>query len=85
MPVESTRLSNKGQVVIPHRIRKRFGWEAGVEFTVEAIEGGVALRPVSRLVSTTVEEVYGCLPYRGPRKTLADMESAIRQGAREGR
>lgn len=80
--MESTRLSNKGQVVIPHRLRERFGWDAGVVFTVEPIEGGIILRPVPRTPATTVDEVYGCLPYRGPRKSLKDMEQAIAQGAR---
>ncbi len=80
--MDSTRLSNKGQIVIPHRIRERFGWDAGVEFTVEPIEGGIALRPVARTPATTVDEVYGCLPYSGPRKSLKDMEQAIAQGAR---
>ena len=81
--METTRLSPKGQVVIPHRIRKQFGWDPGVEFAVETIDGGIALRPIRELPPTTVEEVYGCLPYRGPRKSLGDMAEGIRKGARE--
>ena len=38
--MERTKLSSKGQVVIPHRIRDGLGWKAGVEFVVEPIEGG---------------------------------------------
>ena len=83
--MERTRLSNKGQVVIPHRIRKQFGWEAGLELAVEPIEGGIALRPVRGFAPTALDDVYGCLPYRGRRRSLADMERAIQRGAQEAR
>jgi len=81
--METTKLSRKGQVVIPHQIREQFGWEPGVEFAVETIHGGIALRPINELEPTTTEEVCGCLPYRGPRKSLRDMEEGIRKGASE--
>ena len=81
--LETTKLSNKGQIVIPHRIREQYGWKAGVEFTVEGIEGGIALRPVKKIKPTALDEVYGCLPYKGPRKSLADMEEGIHKGARQ--
>ncbi len=83
--MEVTRLSHKGQVVIPHKIRKQFGWEPGVEFTVEQIEDGIALRPIKPLAPTTIEEVFGCLSYQGPKKSLKDMEEGIRKGARQSR
>ena len=81
--METTRLSPKGQIVIPHRIREQHGWDPGVEFAVETIDGGIALRPIVELPPTTVEEVYGCLPYQGPRKSLQDMEEGVRRGARD--
>ena len=81
--METTRLSPKGQVVIPHRIREQVGWDPGLGFAVEIIDGGIALRPIKELARTTVEEAYGCLAYRGPRKTLRDMEEGISKGARE--
>ena len=79
--METTRLSNKGQIVIPHKIREQFGWEPGVEFAVEPIEGGVTLKRIEEADPTTIEEVYGCLHYRGPKKSLRDMEEGIRKGA----
>ena len=33
--MEKTKLSNKGQVVIPKAIRARRGWKPGLEFVVE--------------------------------------------------
>jgi AbrB family looped-hinge helix DNA binding protein len=80
--MERTKLSNKGQVVIPHRIRAARGWDAGVEFVVEPIEGGIALRPIGDATTTTVDEVFGCVEYDGPKKSLQDMEEGIAKGAR---
>ena len=81
--MEKTRLSQKGQVVIPQRIREELGWESGVEFAVERVEGGITLRPLKVFKPTTVEEVFGCLHYKGPKKSLKDMEEGVRKGARE--
>jgi AbrB family looped-hinge helix DNA binding protein len=81
--MEMTKLSHKGQVVIPHRIREAFGWESGVEFAVETIEGGIALRPLKAFAPTTIKEAFGCLQYQGARKSLKDMEEGIRKGAKE--
>ncbi len=33
--MEKTRLSNKGQVVIPKAVRVLHGWKAGLEFAIE--------------------------------------------------
>jgi AbrB family looped-hinge helix DNA binding protein len=81
--MEKTRLSHKGQVVIPYKIRQAWGWKPGVEFAVEPIEGGIALRPIKAFRPTTVEEVFGCLAYQGPKKSLRDMEEGIRKGVRD--
>lgn len=41
--------------------------------------------PPPALPQTRLEDVAGCLACRGPAKTLADMERAIKRGARERR
>ena len=38
--METTRLSNKGQIVVPKRIREAHGWEAGSEFAVSETPDG---------------------------------------------
>ena len=78
----TTRLSNKGQVVIPKSIRAAHGWEPGVEFLVESTSGGIVLKPVKTFGPTKIHEVIGCVPYAGTKKTLEDMEAAIAKGAR---
>ncbi len=81
--MERTKLSNKGQVVIPKHVRAAHGWEPGLEFIVEEMGDSIKLRPVRPYKKTTVEEVLGCIDYRGPRISLKDMEAAIAKGARE--
>jgi len=83
--MEKTRLSNKGQVVIPKAIRELHGWKAGLEFVIENEGDGVRLRPIKAYEETTIDEVIGCTGYRGPRRSLKDMESAIAKGAEESR
>ena len=39
----------------------------------------------TKLPATRIQDVAGCLAYRGKAKTLRDMERAIARGAREKR
>lgn len=62
-----TRLSSKGQVVLPKEVRERHGWRAGTEIEVEDQGEVVVLRPVTpKIRPTTLEELRGCLKYDGP-------------------
>ena len=85
--METTRLSSKGQLVLPKAIRDADHLSEGTEFTVERVPEGVLLRPVRPLPVTRLEDVIGCAGFRGPPRSLADMERAIAQGvkARRGR
>ena len=75
--MHTTRLSSKGQIVLPQSIRTARSWGPGTEFVVEETDEGVLLRPTARFPRTTLDEVAGCLGYRGAPKTLKQMESAI--------
>ncbi len=77
-----TRLSSKGQVIIPKEVRDRHGWRPGVEFEVEDRGDAVVLRPTQLFPPTTVEEVYGCLRYDGPPVTIEEMDEGITQEVR---
>jgi AbrB family looped-hinge helix DNA binding protein len=81
--METTRLSEKGQIVIPKRVRAAHGWEPGLEFAIENSEEGIQLKPIKPFKKTTMKDVLGCIPYKGPRKSLADMKAAIEKGAKE--
>ena len=77
--METTKLSSKGQVVIPKQMRDAHGWQAGTEFTVEATPAGLLLKPRKKgnFKRTTIEEVIGCVDYKGPPRTLEEMDAAI--------
>ena len=83
--MEKTRLSDKGQIVIPKAVRALYGWKPGLEFIVEDAGDGIKLKPLKPYRDTTIEEVIGCVGYKGPRKSLQDMDAAIAQGAKESR
>jgi AbrB family looped-hinge helix DNA binding protein len=77
-----TRLSSKGQVIIPKAVRERHGWQPGVELEVEDRGDVVVLRPANPFPPTTIEEVRGCLKYDGPPHTVEEMHEAIEHEAR---
>ncbi|MFT4624392.1 MAG: AbrB family looped-hinge helix DNA binding protein [Myxococcota bacterium] len=77
-----TKLSTKGQVVLPKEVRDTLGLSTGTELEVEVRDGVVLLRPIRK---TTVDDILGMLPWSGPPKSLDDMEQAIAKGAREQR
>lgn len=76
--METTKLSSKGQVILPAAIRTANQWKAGVEFAVEDTGDGVLLRPLKPFAATTLKEVTGCCAgYTGKAHTLEEMDKAI--------
>jgi AbrB family looped-hinge helix DNA binding protein len=75
--METTRLSTKGQIVLPKGIRASRAWGPGTEFTVEETGDGVLLRPAALFPAADLEEVAGCLRSKRKSKTLAQMRAAI--------
>ncbi len=76
--METTRLSSKGQIILPKSIRDTHRWQPGVEFMVEDTPAGVLLRSAKPLPPTRIEDVAGCLRYTGKSKTLAQIDAAIK-------
>lgn len=72
-----TRMSSKGQVVIPRAIRAARAWAPGLEFEVEETPDGLLLRPVPAFCQTRIEDVIGCVEYAGPRRSLAEMRNTV--------
>ncbi len=83
--METTRLSSKGQVILPKSIRSAHHWEPGVEFVVEDMANGVLLRPIKPFQQTRLEDVIGCTGYKGPARTVEDMDAAIAAAVRAQR
>jgi len=80
--METTRLSSKGQVILPKSVRESHHWVPGTEFMVVDTPDGILLRPAKSFQPTRLEEVIGCTGYKGSAKTLQDMEEAIAKGVK---
>jgi AbrB family looped-hinge helix DNA binding protein len=78
----TTRLSTKGQLIIPRAIRSRQGWRAGTRVVIEDRGDHVVLRGLTETPRTLLEDLIGCTGYRGRRRSLSEMEAAIARGAR---
>jgi len=83
--MESTKLSSKGQVVLPNSIRTARKWRAGVRLAVENRPEGVLLRLLTPFAETRLAEAIGSAGYRGKRRTQRDMDNAILREARRRR
>jgi AbrB family looped-hinge helix DNA binding protein len=82
--METTRLSTKGQIILPKSIRTSRGWGPGTEFIVEEVGSGIVLRPAPRLPQTTLEEVAGCLkPRKKSSLSRARIEAAVKREVME--
>ena len=73
----TTRLSAKGQVVIPRRLRHARHWDAGTEFDVVETADGVLLRPRGFAKVATIDSIAGMLRHPGPPVSLEDMQRGI--------
>ncbi len=75
-----TVLSAKGQIVIPKAIREANHWAPGMRMTIENTPQGMWLKPIANKKTLTAMQVAGCADYKGPTKTIEDMNDAIRIG-----
>lgn len=86
----ATRLTSKGQVLIPKLVREQLRWASGTQLAVEIMgDGAVRLTPFE--AEGPIDTLYGCLRDL-PRDPLADLEAehqaeieADERGHRRGR
>lgn len=78
--MQTTKLSSKGQVVIPKPLRKAHHWEAGQELVVVDVGDGVLFKPRTPFEQSELHDVASCLNYTGTAKTLVEMDAAIGKG-----
>jgi AbrB family looped-hinge helix DNA binding protein len=81
--MKTTKLSSKGQVIIPKELRTRRRWKPGLELETLETDEGVLLKPISPFTVTSLREVASCLAYSGKAKSLKEMEEAIKKGTRD--
>jgi AbrB family looped-hinge helix DNA binding protein len=69
----ATRVTSKGQVVIPKPVREQLRWVPGTELSVEVIGDG-AVRLTLLDGEDPIDRLYGCLKDL-PRDPLAGLEA----------
>jgi AbrB family looped-hinge helix DNA binding protein len=77
-----TRVSTKGQVVLPKAIRDRRGFGPGAELIVEERAEGVLLRPAPKAGATRFEDVRGSLGPVDRVVSIEEMNEAVLEEAR---
>jgi AbrB family looped-hinge helix DNA binding protein len=82
--IASSRISSKGQVVIPKEVREAKHWQEGQEILFINTPQGVLLRPKSPFPPRTLEEVKARRkPYNGPWIPEEQWEELLTQAMRE--
>jgi AbrB family looped-hinge helix DNA binding protein len=75
--METTRLSSKGQIILPKAVRDLHHWAPGTDFSVEDTGDGVLLRPIRPGRQARLDDLVGCLAVKGAARTVAEMDAAI--------
>ena len=83
--METTRLSSKGQIILPKTVRDEHHWAPGTDFSVEDTGDGVLLRPIKASRPTRLDDVVGCLPVAGSPRSIEEMDAAIAAELRDRR
>jgi AbrB family looped-hinge helix DNA binding protein len=79
----TTKLSTKGQMILPAELRKKHGWQPGQVLEVHDTPEGVLLKPAPAFPRTTVDQVAGMLHRPGMRTvTIEEMNQGVLEEAR---
>lgn len=80
--METTKLSSKGQVIIPKTFRSTHHWEAGLELMVIDTGEGILLKPRAPFQATELADVTAMLKGRIQPRTDAEIKEALKQDLR---
>lgn len=78
--MNTTKLSSKGQIIIPKPLRTAHHWEVGQELVAINFGDGILLKPKKPFEETNIEDVAGILKFKGKAKTFDEMNEAIAEG-----
>ena len=81
--MQTTKMSSKGQVIIPKALRSRYNWDIGQKLVVIDTGDGILLKASHSFNKTELEQVAGILKYSGKPISIDEMETAIKKGALE--
>ena len=76
MPLSTTTVSTKGQVILPKPIRDARRWAAGTRLEVIEMPEGVLLKAVVKK-ARALDDVVGMLARTGPALSTDDMDAAV--------
>jgi AbrB family looped-hinge helix DNA binding protein len=84
--IATTKLSSKGQIVIPEEIRKRLGLEPGAQFVVIGDRDVVILKAIHPPEMSQFDELVGQVRKAARRAGMkqSDVKTAVRE-VREGK
>lgn len=77
-----TVVSSRGQIVLPKELRDKRHWKPGTKLTIEEHPEGVLLKRVEEKKKLTISDLRGMLKYRGPARSIEEMNAAIEREAR---
>ena len=80
-PLATTRMSSKGQIVIPEEVRNRLGLEAGVEFVVVGEGDAVILKVITPPFKSEFKKLLSQARSQARKAGLKkkDIEAAVRR------
>lgn len=81
--VKITKMSTKGQIVIPKGVRSTHHWQPGQKLILIETEDGVVLKAAPPFKTSTIDDVAGSLKYSGKPKSIEEMNEGIAKAARE--
>jgi AbrB family looped-hinge helix DNA binding protein len=75
--MKTTKLSRKGQVVIPKAFRSLHHWEPGLELMVIDTGDGLLLKPKAPFAPTVLSDVFGMFKGKVSPKTDDEIKAAL--------
>ncbi|HQQ75119.1 MAG TPA: AbrB/MazE/SpoVT family DNA-binding domain-containing protein [Pseudomonadales bacterium] len=80
--METTRLSSKGQVIIPKALRQLHHWEAGLELVVTDTAEGILLAPKAPFPPSVLSDTAGLLKHKVSPKSEEEISKALTEDMR---
>lgn len=77
-----SKLSSKGQVIIPKAFRSKYRWEPGLELMMIDTGDGLLLKPNMPFAPSELADVFGMFKNKVAAKTDAEITAALDAEAR---
>ena len=81
-PTPHVVVSKTGRITRPETAPPTHGWAVGTRLQPEETPDGAAPTEASPFPPTRFEDVFGCLAWGGPPKTIDEMDAAVLEMAK---